>query len=66
MTPRKRPAETSAVGGGIVAVLAASLGADAGLVAAIAALSGVLPALVTFLATHGGVRGVARSVWSGR
>lgn len=66
MTPRKRPAETTAVGGGIVAVLAASLGADAGTVGAIAAISGVLPSLVTFLVTHGGIRGVCRILWSGR
>lgn len=66
MTPRKRPAETTAAGGGIIAVLAASLGADAGTVAAIAAVFGVLPHLVTQVVAHGGIRGVCRALWSGR
>lgn len=61
----RRPAETTAAGGGAIAVIAAALGADAQQVAAIAAVGGLLPAAVTWLVEHGGIRGLARRVWGG-
>jgi hypothetical protein len=61
-----RPAETTAAGGGLVAVVAAFLGAPVEAVAAIAAVAGLLPGAVTWLVNHGGIRGVARALWVGR
>jgi len=62
----KRPAEHAAAGGGLVAVLVASLGASASTVAAVAAVAGAFPHLVTYVLTHGGIKGVASSLWRGR
>lgn len=63
--PARRPAETTGVGGGVVAVVAALLGWPVETVAAIAALAGVAPAVVTWIVARGGVRGVARLLWRG-
>ncbi|EHN09196.1 hypothetical protein PAI11_40030 [Patulibacter medicamentivorans] len=63
---KRRPAETTAAGGGLLAVVAALLGLPVEVVAAIAAVGGALPGVVSWLVDHGGVRGVLRAVWAGR
>lgn len=62
----KRPAETAGGLFGAVTVIAAALGASVEVVAAVGAVAGLLPALVTSLVNHGGLRGLARSIWQGR
>lgn len=60
----RRPAEKAgASAGGLVALVAALQGHD--LVAALAAASALVPSAVTYVLTHGGVRGIARGLWSG-
>lgn len=64
--PRRRPAETAGAAGGVATILAAALGANTTTVAVIGAVAGALPGAVTWLVGHGGIRGVARAIWSGR
>jgi hypothetical protein len=64
--PAARPAETAGVGGGVVAVVAALIGAPVEVVAAIAGAAGLLPAVVSWLVDHGGIRGTFTALWRGR
>jgi predicted lipid-binding transport protein (Tim44 family) len=63
--PRARPAEATGVGGGLVAVVAALVGAPVEVVAVIAGIAGFLPAAVTWLVSHGGIRGTLSALWRG-
>lgn len=60
----KRPAETTTASVGLAALVWALIEGNqqAALTAAVAAI----PHVVTFLVTHGGVRGVLRTLWAGR
>lgn len=64
--PKTRPAETTGGIFGAATLIAAALGASIEVVAAVGAAAGLLPAVVTYLVTHGGIRGVLRSIWRGR
>lgn len=63
----RRPAEATGVAGSLVALVAYAAGVDDPQVLVAAATTiGVLPAVVTLLVANGGVRGVARLLWTGR
>lgn len=64
MNFKARPAEATgalAGTGGVVAAVAAHNWLAVGL-----ACVGYVPAVVTFVVAHGGIRGVARTLWGGR
>lgn len=63
----ERPTET--IGGALVALasLAAyKAGADEETTAVVGVLAGLIPAAVTGIVTRGGLRGLARTLWTGR
>lgn len=60
---RSRPAETASASAGAVALAAAVWSGN--YQAAATALIGVLPIVVTFVVTHGGIKGVAATLWRG-
>lgn len=62
----RRPAENTALAGGVLAVLAALLGLPVEVVGVIAGIGGALPRVVSWVIDNGGVRGAVRLVWRGR
>lgn len=61
-----RPAESVGAAGSVAALIAYIAGVnDPATIAYIAAGVGLLPAAVTTLVAHGGIVGVARSIWRG-
>lgn len=77
--PSRRPAETTAAGGGALAVALLALGAPEPLIILAGAVATVGPAIVTWLVSRdlpgrawrwlvaqGGIRGVVRMLWAGR
>lgn len=65
-SPRSRPAETAGGLGAVATAIALAVGLSTEWVGAIGITAGLVPAAVTYLVNHGGVRGVAASIWRGR
>ena len=64
---RRRPAETSAAGGGIALVIGRLLGIDdPDLLAGLGLAVALIPAVVSFVVSNGGLRGVWRLIRDGR
>ena len=62
--PTRRPAETAGAAGGLTGLIIAIAAGDP--LAAAIATAGFLPAATTYLITHGGIRGLAQRIWTGR